>query len=299
MWADEVDLGEELDSGAEGSVYRVQGSSWDVVKVFNQDKRHEKTGKVQAMINNSPTDPPHDQGDMWSIIWPTEIVKDPSSDSFLGYEMPYKNVDQAKNAHRYARENLNWDRSSEADRVRTALNLALVVRAIHHEGHAMGDLNHQNILIKDEHVSLIGCDAFHIEGEYETYGNDTFFPRYMPPEGRGKALSAVRLGDRFGLGVHIFQLLMEGFHPYQAKGPDAESGDYATMIREHPFPYDADNSGIRPHEEAPDYDQLPKDIRHLFTECFKASVGPKVDRPTPEEWVEALTSLSSELGPDH
>jgi len=218
-------LGEKLGGGREGSVYRIVGSDSSVVKIFEDGYRSSKAPKVRAMINNPPQDPTYNEEGSRSIVWPTELVRDRSEGQFIGYKMPFKDLDEVKNALHYAMVDLKWDNSTEKERFTTALNLAIMVHAIHQQGHAIGDFNHENILIDDGYVTLIDCDGFHISGSTDTYKGDTFLPRYSPPESRGKRLSVVRKVDRFGLGVHIFQLLMEGNHPFLAQGPGTADGD--------------------------------------------------------------------------
>jgi len=285
---DVVELAELIGSGAEGDVYKINSSPTQVVKVFTEEKRESKEKKVRAMSNNAPTDPTHDQGEYRSIFWPTAVVE-AMDKSFLGYRMPYKDLEQSKDAQRYAREDLAWDSSDEEKRLATALNLAKVVRAIHSKGHALGDYNHQNILIEDGVVALIDCDAFHIEGVEASYDDNTYFPRYTPPEGRGDNIEQVRKSDRFQLGVHVFQLLMAGYHPYQGVGSDMDGDGYRDWIVNHPFVYDDHSEDLQPPDHAPDYDQLPKEIRDLFSDCFgKIGKGPGWGRPTPSTWKRML-----------
>jgi len=300
--SDTKTLGEALGSGAEGAVHRVENAPSEVVKVFEPGKRDEKADKVRAMIDRPPTDPSYQHRNKRSIVWPTAVAEDPNTGEFLGYRMPYKDLSEQKNAQRYAREDLQWGSSSPDQRYRTALNLARMFKAIHRQNHALGDLNHQNILIEEGgFVSLIDCDAFHIKGQGEVYPDETVFPRYTPPEGRGDTLSRVRQSDRFGLGVHIFQLLMEGFHPYQAQGSEAESGSLGDMIDENDFPYDDPKPDkLEPHDMAPDYQRLPAEVRDLFSKCFGAGGKTQGWRPSAEDWAKTLEEVTglSKTGDD-
>lgn len=283
-----ITLGEELGAGTEGGVYRIEGDSSSVAKIFNEGYRDKKADKVQAMINNPPRDPTHDKSGVRSIIWPSDLVSD-SSGSFIGYQMPYKSLNEVKHALHYSMVDLKWDNSSEQERFRTALNFAIMVHAVHKQDHAIGDFNHENVLIDDGVITLIDCDGFHISGKQATYKGETFFPRYSPPEKRETRLNKVRQADRFCLGVYIFQFLMEGNHPYLAQGPDAATGDWGEMVQNNPFPYDDTSSDVEPHDQAPDYYALPSEVREKFSSCFGASakqVG--YGRPSPKEWIKTL-----------
>ncbi|WP_158598789.1 VWA domain-containing protein [Haloarcula sp. Atlit-120R] len=285
-------IGPEIDTGSEGTVYRIQGNSDSVLKIFNKQTREEKIDKVRAMIKNPPIDSTYEEERIRSIIWPQEIAEDPSTGAFLGYKMPYRDLEQTKSALEYAVTELKWDENAAQERYRVAHNLALVVKAIHEQGHAIGDFNHDNILVdEDGFVTLIDCDRFLIHGETTIYPVDTFVPRYMPPEGGGSSKEEVQELDRFGLGVHIFQFLMEGFHPFIAQGPMAANGSFGELIRKNQFPYHAENTGFQPHDDAPNYEKLPADIRELFENCFaEISWG----RPEPGYWIKTLNDLITE-----
>jgi DNA-binding helix-hairpin-helix protein with protein kinase domain len=292
-----VKLGEKIDSGGEGGVYHIKNSQDSVVKVLNSDIRSDKEQKVEAMIANPPVDPTLQKKGVRSIIWPTAVVED-NSGTFVGYQMPYKDLDEAQNVWEYAMMELSWADSSATGRYTIARNLAIMIYSIHRQDHAVGDFNHDNILIGNGFISLIDCDGFHItDNTGKTYGGETYFPRYAPPEGRGEELEEVQEADRFSLGVHIFQLLMEGHHPYQAEGPEAASGTLEDMIRENKYPFEYD--GYEPHSRAlgyNEYNQLPAGVRDLFRKCFsehakdidKADLLYGGGRPDPSEWIDAL-----------
>lgn len=297
MGSKSVVLGDELDSGAEGAVYRVRRASDRVVKIFAEDDQQKKEPKVREMVANPPQDPTADRKDIESIIWPRDVVTKSSTGAFLGYAMSHLPVDQHKNAQRYAREDLQWDESTWEDRFKTALNIAGTVGVIHSQGHAMGDMNHQNILLKDGFVRLIDCDGFHISGETENYDGETVFGRYAPPEGRGAGFDDVQYADRFGLAIHIFQFLMEGNHPFQAVGSDAMKGKHAKLIEENPFPYkDPEPGTLVPPDRAPEYSVLPEELRELFSTCFGYGKRYPKQRPRPEQWVDVLDELTDFSG---
>lgn len=291
-------LGERLGEGREGEVYRVQGEPSTVVKIFNERYRDEKAAKVCAMIANPPADPTAQKQGLPSIIWPESVVTSAATDTFLGYSMPAIDTKSMTHVFQYAVQNLVWDSSTPAERLGTALNLAIMVHTIHEQGHAIGDFNHKNILIKDGYVVLIDCDGFHISGDRSIYHGETFLPRYAPPEKRGETLANARKGDQFCLSVHIFQLLMEGEHPYRAVGSKAATGDFRDMIRNNPFPYVSSGQGIKPPDNVPEYEQLPAKIGQRFTQSFVAGKESEVQRPTAKDWIDTLQEAKNTASSD-
>ncbi|WP_324665879.1 hypothetical protein [Haloarcula sediminis] len=292
--SDEVTVGAEIGSGNEGGVYHIKGSPDEVVKILDEGRRKKKEAKVRAMIDNPPKDLTFEQKGIRSIIWPEALAKEKSSGAFLGYRMPYADVEATTPAFEYSMVSLSWDNSSPKDRFKTARNLAIMVRNIHKAGHAIGDFNDKNFLIEDGYITLIDCDAFHITDSDTIYGDTSYHPRYSPPEQRGSSLSAVQEADKFCLGVHVFQFLLEGAHPFQAVGDDAANGDFSDKIGDNPFPF-ADPAGdIGPEEGTKNkYQQLPTKIQDLFVECFaQGSKSLGWSRPDPIDWIEALAELT-------
>lgn len=293
-------VSDKIDSGNEGAVYRIKNTEDKVFKIFNEKKRSDKKRKITAMIANDPNHP--------AIIWPQAVVKDLNTGAFLGYQMKYKDLDTAQNAFEYTLTQLSWDSTEKSHRYTVAKNLAVMVSAIHNEGHAIGDFNHDNILIDNSgQITLIDCDGFHITDEDIEFPDDTYYPRYSPPEGRGgNTISNVREADRFCLGVHIFQFLMEGFHPYHAKGSKAKNGNMEDKLKNNKFPY-VDYEGYNPIDSAPSVDdyetEMTDKIQSLFRRCFTESgkhkaaenIATETNRPYPEEWREALSN-SREAG---
>ena len=293
-------VSDKIDSGNEGAVYRIKNTEDKVFKIFNEKKRADKKQKITAMIANDPKHP--------AIIWPQAVVEDANTGAFLGYQMEYKDLDTAQNAFEYTMTQLSWDETKKSHRYTVAKNLAVMVSAIHSEGHAIGDFNHDNILIDNNgQITLIDCDGFHITDGDTEFPDDTYYPRYAPPEGRGgNTISDVKEADRFCLGVHIFQILMEGFHPYLAKGSKAETGNMEDKLKNNKFPY-VDYEGYYPISNAHSVDHYEKEItdkvQSLFRRCFTESgkhkaagnIATETNRPDPEEWRRALSN-SHETG---
>jgi DNA-binding helix-hairpin-helix protein with protein kinase domain len=283
-----ITVGKKIGEGQEGAVYRLENQPEYAIKIFSEFDNNEKEAKIRSMIRNAPVDPTYENKKERSIVWPIDSISD-SSGRFLGYKMEYKDLSEYTNIRDYARSQLKWNSTKPYERYITALNFTLVIKAIHVQGHALGDLNHQNILIKDSIISLIDCDAFHIKGD-KLYEGNTVFGRYTPPEGRGQSIGEVKTADRFGLAVHIFQLLMEAFHPYQADPKNSYVGKYEKMIIENDYPY-INSTAENPHDLAPDYEQLHPKVKQLFKECFLHGENDPSRRPTADEWIDGFEEI--------
>lgn len=123
------------------------------------------------------------------------------------------------------------------------------------------------------------------------YWSGAHHPRYMPATKRQRTLSDIRQNDRFGLAVHIFQLLMEGEHPFRATGPDAATGSFQDMIKANPFPYDNPEASLESPDQAPEYEQIPDSIRELFSDTFgQLDSQTGEEYPSPLEWVRTLSA---------
>lgn len=293
----QVTLGELVGSGAEGAVYELEQDADLVAKIFEDGEKNDKKGKIEAMIKNKPTDPTKNKEGILSLVWPEDMLYDRSTNQFVGYLMPYKDLEQNSNIRQYARQELDWTSKPPEKIYAIGYNLAAAVKNIHSQGHALGDMNHQNIFVNNSgYISLIDCDGFQIQGSTKTYRESLQFQRYAPPEGRGSTLEEVQLSDRFGLGVHIFQLLMNGFHPFQAKGSEAVVRGIRDMIVENEFVYGNPQPGkMEPHHLTPDYSKLPSDTRDLFSDCFSGGKNIyKTSRPTPSEWIHTFGDILGE-----
>ncbi|MFN5263992.1 MAG: protein kinase domain-containing protein [Pseudanabaena sp.] len=102
--------------------------------------------------------------------------------------------------------------------MRTARNLARAVRSVHSRGYVIGDVNESNVLVaEDAIVTLVDTDSFQVNDGTTVYRCTVGKPEYTPPELQGMSFRDVDRSvehDLFGFGVLIYQLLMEGTHPF-------------------------------------------------------------------------------------
>jgi RNA polymerase subunit RPABC4/transcription elongation factor Spt4 len=103
--------------------------------------------------------------------------------------------------------------------------------------------------------------------------------------------------DRFGLGVLIFQMLMEGNHPFRAQwlGSD-DPPPVEDRIRDGAWPYAYKPiQSIAPPRGGPGLDTLHPSLAKLVRQCFvEGYINPRA-RPLPEEWEEALNIAEDAL----
>ena len=122
---------------------------------------------------------------------------------------------------------------------------------------------------------------------------------YTPPEMQGvdfATVERVEEQDLFGLGVLLFQLLMEGTHPFQIRFTGAgEPPQLVELIRDGRFPHDTGSAMWQPPPLAPPFGMLDFRLRRLFTRCFVNGHHDPHARPTADEWRAALMESSAAL----
>jgi DNA-binding helix-hairpin-helix protein with protein kinase domain len=296
-------LGPELARGGEAVVYRVQGQADRLAKIYTPP-RPAYADKLARMAANPPADPCQTIGHA-SIAWPAALLYDGRS-QFAGYLMPF--IQQTApllevfNPRRRAQILPDFDGRYLH---RAARNLAAALAALHAKSYVAGDLNESNVLVTPAAlVSLIDCDSFQVREQREAqiifYPCPVGKPEYTPPELQGQPFrDVVRLPehDRFGLAVLIFQLLMEGSHPF--RGRWLAAGDPPPLeekIRQGWFPYAVPAPGpVAPPPNRPTLDPLHPRLAGLAQRCFvDGHANPRL-RPMPEEWLQALGEAEQSL----
>ncbi len=240
-----------LGKGAEGVVYSVGGDPTIVIKLFHEDRRPRMHTKLQEMLRK-PASRTVVQGHV-VLAWPLDLVMR-SDGAFLGYAMPQiadaEKLFKLKNPA--ARKASTRTRTFMYDRlVAIARNLASAVELAHAEGLVVSDLSALNVLVSSNTaVSLIDVDSFQFvdsSGRVHPGGNGT--PEYVAPELVGQSLAGRTRdarSDLFSLGILLYELLMEGHHPYAGIDPERTAPfPHHWEDRARPVPWRADTAGGR------------------------------------------------------
>ena len=148
----------------------------------------------------------------------------------------------------------------------------------------------------------------HLTDGAQVYRCCVGMPEYLPREIQEK----MRVGlenaplptfteatDNFALAVHIFQLLMNGVHPFACSViPSADSvvtPDTSDSILNGECPFFTPVAGRDIPRFAPPLDILPDEIRELFRPAFVAGHADPAKRPGAETWYYALERLDGNL----
>jgi len=297
-------LGLPVGHGGEATVYRVRGQSDWLAKIYEGQTRPEYGNKLIWMRDHPPEDPTQAVGHA-SLAWPVDLLYD-ARGKLAGYLMPYiRDAALLLEVFNPKRRAITLPQFDRRYLYRAARNLAVSLEALHERGYVVGDLNESNVLVTPSAlVTLIDTDSFQVQ---EQKGRRVVIYRcpvakleYTPPELQrqppGKSFRRPE-HDAFGLGVLIFQLLMEGSHPYRARWlGEGDPPPVEERIRLGCFPYMASP----PCPVSPPPNVFPLDILHprlieLFMRCFVDGSKKPEMRPSPLDWNQAIAAAEKTL----
>lgn len=299
-----VDLGASIGRGGEAVVYRLNGQPQRLAKVYEPAPRPNYARKLTWMLEHPPANPTSTLGHA-SLAWPDGLLFD-SKRQLKGYCMPFIRRSAALldvfNPRRRAALLPQFDRRYLH---RVARNLSAALSALHASGYVAGDLNESNVLVTATAlVTLIDADSFQVIEDRNSQQIIHPCPvgklEYTPPELQGKRLAEVVRypeHDAFGLGVLIFQLLMEGSHPFRAQwlGP-GDPPPLEVRISQGAFPYTAAPSlVVIPPKNSLALDTLHPRLVELVRRCFVDGHSDGRLRPTPEQWERAVAEAEKAL----
>ena len=220
-------LEKEIGAGGEGRVYRVAGQNL-VGKIYKKVER-EVEDKIRYMVQHPIEDLRDSQGKViLALAWPRDILCDEKG-AFIGYTMPFiqngveictiaRGCDMPKAQAMFP--DYNW-----MFNLQVALNLAKAVAYLHARNCIVGDLNCKNIMVSpDGLITMLDNDSFDLlDAESGLHFRCCAGTQdYLAPELQGRNLRSPgavfsKHSDNFALAIHIFQLLMNNFHPFTGK----------------------------------------------------------------------------------
>ena len=209
-----------LGTGGEARIYSVPNAPDLVAKIYHQpDESY--VHKLAAMLANPPQDPAKIQGHT-SIVWPTELLRSlDAKHQVCGFLM--ERVQRMRcviDVYHPGTRRRQAPLFNYAYLHRTARNLAAAVGALHAGGYVIGDVNESNVLVSETAlVTLVDTDSFQVRDPHTgvVYRSPVGKAEFTPPELQGKVFAEIERRpehDLFGLAVLLFQLLMEGTHPF-------------------------------------------------------------------------------------
>ncbi|MDM8519429.1 hypothetical protein QUF64_05225 [Anaerolineales bacterium HSG6] len=297
-----ITLDEQIGRGGEAIVYAIAEKKILVAKVYHQPAPQQEA-KLKAMLAYPPQQP----SDHVAIVWPRDLLYQQDG-QFAGFLMLNLRADlvmqssesivnfynPSQRVSRYSA--FNWQYLH-----RTALNLMIAADGVHGQGHVIGDVNESNILVSSQAlVTLIDTDSFQINDHVgNLYRCPVGKPEYTPPELQGvsfREVDQLPAHDNFGLAVLIFQLLMEGYHPFTGRLISEESVGRVDLhgIRKGLFPY-LPNNVITPPPNAPKFEILHPALQSMFLHCFVEGHSAPSVRPSPRAWINALEEAEAAL----
>jgi hypothetical protein len=295
-------LQESSKQGGEGAIHLIQGVADQCAKIYRPAKATPRQyRKIVAMVKNRPHDPTWRKSKHRSIAWPTDVLfADAGRTRFAGFTMPLIDLRTFGTADTYYcksdRDKRFQGRFTWKHLLTVAHNLASAVAAIHERGHRVGDLREANILVAPQAlITLVDCDSFQV---VDRRSGAVFHCRvgtaeYLPPELMSmdfRRHDVDRYGsDLFALGILVFQFLMNGFHPYAARGRLVEAchSTREKILRGH-FAYPGRIRGVQAPAAAPSYGIVPPSLRHLMDLCFGAGHSNPAQRPAAADWFRTL-----------
>ncbi|WBB77771.1 protein kinase [Micromonospora sp. WMMD882] len=189
------------------------------------------------------------------------------------------------------------DHPTWATNVLVAERVARLFEHLHGARVVVGDVSSGNLLVdRAGRVTMIDCDGvqFVDRATGERFPAAHVTPEYASPEALADPAGwLTRAHDLFGLAVLVYQLLMEGDHPFAGvpvDGPDVgvEGNIVAGACR-------LADGRLRPVRGGLPVEVLPPEVRALARRALVDGHARPAARPTAVEWLGALRAAASAL----
>lgn len=296
-----VELGSEIASGEEGTIYALSNNTLYVAKIYKPKHRTRiKREKLKKMISFK------NENDR--ICWPCDILETYSG-IFVGFIMPIakgkilKSLTISPAAMR--------KKYSEVDRklqIEIILEFLKLFKYLHEHNILFGDINLSNIMFDNQyHITFVDMDCVQV-GEFPCVTSTAGFDSPEVIIGRGDHRFDWLPEDRayefnryytdfyrtlemeyFSISVLIYTLLMNGFLPYEYRefGLVGDPGEYNDneLCMKQQFPYSTDFNKVEKHANHQEiWSHFPSFLKEAFVNCFTYN-----KRYTDEEWIKLFT----------
>ncbi|MBD2676247.1 MULTISPECIES: tetratricopeptide repeat protein [Nostoc] len=298
-----LNLSMSLGRGGEACVYAVPSDNNLVAKIYHKPSSAHAE-KLQAMLANPPENPTASLGHI-SIAWPEDLLHAADgSNGILGFLMPrIQGMRPIIDFYNPRTRRQHCPLFNYQYLLRTARNLAAAFAALHASGYCIGDVNESNILVSDTAlVTLIDTDSFQVRNPDTdiVYRCSVGKPEFTPPELQNKTFAEHDREishDLFGLAVLVFQLLMEGTHPFSGIFQGAiEPPTYEARIAAGHFTYSQKRRvPYLPTPIAPPWEILHPSLQELFLRCFEDGHNNPQLRPSAQTWLSAIAEAEDSL----
>jgi DNA-binding helix-hairpin-helix protein with protein kinase domain len=298
-----INLTVSLGRGGEACVYTVSSDANLVAKIYHKPTE-QHASKLRAMLAHPPENPTANLGHI-SIAWPNEVLRAADgSDRIIGFLMPrIRQMRPIIDFYNPRTRRQHCPLFNYQYLLRTARNLAAAFAALHASGYCVGDVNESNILVSDTAlVTIVDTDSFQVRDPENNivYRCEVGKAEFTPPELQNITFShcdRTICHDLFGLSVLLFQLLMEGTHPfsgiYQGVG---EPPSYEARIAAGHFTFNQKRrTPYTPTPVAPPWEILHPSLQELFVRCFEEGHSKPLLRPSAQSWVLALAQAEEAI----
>lgn len=233
------------------------------------------------------------------LAWPVDRLLDGRGEC-VGYVMPYVKDKEPLFTFSHPGTRPRW--ADYPFLLRVAKNVAAAVSAFHRHGYVLGDLNEFNFLVgPDASVAVVDTDSAQVRTKRGVLrcqvGKDGFTPPELIRPGASYGdIDRHPHHDAFGLAVLIFQLLMDGNHPFAARyeGTGGRQTLTERIVQGH-WPHGKNrNTNYRPRRDAPSLESLAPGLRSLVRDCFEGGHSNPACRPGADDWWKALTEAEDE-----
>lgn len=284
-------LGEEVGSGAEGTVFHIIDLDDYVVKILKTSNNPDKDNRKRLILNRLIAKNVNSENTR--LIMP-RVALDPPH---LGYIMKYYrdsislneylNIDNTVDfAEKYLKGTFGFKK-----RLRTAAILFNALHHIHLEGLTFVDISPNNILISKDRwgIAFIDTDNL-VVGNFEL-PEVVGTPRYIAPEVLNKTSAATQESDVFSMAEIIFELLTF-YHPFvgddiMIADPDEEQEAYKGN-RDYIL---LENSKAEMKNSICADVFLSEKLKILFHRTFVEGLNDKYNRPTAREFAFELKQI--------